>query len=314
MTNPQKDSKMLTRENIMHLSMSDLSLLSQISSHNSFRSLARLSHVSVSQISKSFEKLENALRQNLAKRSPTGFLLTAEGVHAATIAREVLALMDQMLEIWNSDNKKSSSCLTLGSRGFINAHVAPFLVNLFDKEFPDVGLRFLDFSPEELLLAAFRSAVDFAITLENVSLGERYVSVDLGLTSWVLVARAGHPILQNCIESELKKYPFIRSSYWNGRELISSIDPFPKVPKFFLHESQTAATTVPILLNSNGLSYLPKISVSLQVSQGLLKIIKAPWLHDECKQVYLHANQDTVEAKLLKRVATIAKEFVRNRG
>ncbi|NBW80876.1 hypothetical protein EBR21_03895 [bacterium] len=179
-----------------------------------------------------------------------------------SVAAHVLSECEALVSESHGPGLAPQKWITVGTRGFVNALIAPIIMNLSHGNKSELGFRFVDFSPEELVVAAFRSSLDVAITLEECFLGERWQSANVGDSRRVLLARQGPPLANSKDISQLVEFKVLRSAYWDVNNVVSSGDLPPNIKKHWGHEVQTAATAIPIIQNSDCIAFLPRLAVA----------------------------------------------------
>lgn len=299
---------------LKNLSLADLEILAILPRYKSLRALARDLHVTPSHISSKIAFLEQEFDTAIAQRSTTGFALTRDGAQLGKAASDILGSCEKLVSISRSENQEALQWLTFGSRGFVNTMMAPILSNESELLNSNINFRFVDFSPEEIVVAAFKSSLDIAVTLEKCFLGEKWQSSQIGTTKKVLLVRKNHKLERSQDLSDLENYRVLRSSYWDGNTVVSSGDLLPKLSKKTGCEVQTAATAIQVILQSDCVAFLPRIAAASALQ--LQQLVEVFSNQTECDSVpvFLHVNKDTVQQKTFKRIWDITERAVKKYG
>ncbi|NBW82378.1 LysR family transcriptional regulator [bacterium] len=302
------------QQGLRNVSFSDLEIVSILVRYQSLRALARDLKLTISNVSKKISRIEAETGRELIKRSTNGYLLTQEGERLAKVARHLLAESEALFSESHSAEFSPKKWITIGSRGFLNALLAPILIKLCEQQKKEMRFRFIDFSPEEIVVAAFRSSLDIAFTLEECFLGERWQSVRIGQTRRILLARADHPLAMSQDISQLVEFQVLRSAYWDGNNVVSSGDLLPGLKKHWGHEVQTAATAIPILQNSDCVAFLPRLAVARALESGSVVEIFPGAASSPVMPVYLHVNMETIQQNLYRKILSAAEKTVEQFG
>jgi len=293
------------QKQLQNLSLNDLEIISILPRYQSLRALARDLRTTASNISGKISFIEQELELMIAIRTARGYSLTKDGSQLAKVAGEILNKCENLISI-SKRHEAEQKWLTFGSRGFINSLLAPIIINSFDETGILINFRFIDFSPQELVVAAFRSSLDVAMTLEECFLGERWQSRQVGETRRVFLARKGHPLEGEQNIASLENYRVLRSAFWDGNSVVSSGDLLPAFKKKTGCELQTAATAIPVVLNTDCVSYLPRLAAAHALESNQVIELFAKQAEGNPMPIFLHVNKDTISQKLNQTLLSIA--------
>lgn len=299
---------------LQSFSLSDLEIISVLPRYQSLRSLSRDLRTTPSNISTKLSFLEGELSQTLLKRSARGYTLTREGARLAKLAGEILTKCEEMITASERRGEVAQAWITIGTRGFLNSLLAPLLIQAMNQHQQSIGCRFIDFSPQELVVAAFRSSLDVAITLEECFLGERWQSKRIGETQSVLLVRKDHPLERTKAIDDLAQYRVIRSAYWDGNSVVSSGDLLPHLKKMWGAETQTAATALPVILESDCVAFLPRLAAATLLKNKQVVEIFSNQITGKTMPIFLHVNKDTIHQKLYKLISSVVENTVAEFG
>lgn len=181
-----------------------------VAEQNSFTKAARKLGYSQSAISFQIKQLEKELGLPLFERINHTIRLTPKG-------REILELSHQIVALTNDIKNASGSAHTLG--GHVRIAMADSLCHwlfwdnfdTFHKNFPDISLKIISASTEEMFQLLNRNDVDLVFTLDRHFYNTDYIIAAEHMVSAHFVASYGHPLCQktNLLLRELTEYPFI---------------------------------------------------------------------------------------------------------
>lgn len=302
------------QKQLQNLSLNDLELISILPRYQSLRAVARDRRTTASNISGKLSFVEQELKLSIITRSASGYSLTKDGAQLAKIAGVILAQCENLVSISKKQSEKTQTWLTFGSRGFLNTLLAPIVIESLDQSKSDINFRFIDFSPQELVVAAFRSSLDAALTLEECFLGERWQSKRIGETRRVLLARKGHPLEHAKNIASLENYRVLRTAFWDGNSVVSSGDLLPALRKKTGCELQTAATAISVISNSDCVAYLPRLAAAQALKSGLLTELFPKQAESHPMPVFFHINKDTISQKLNQSLVSLVSTTVQTFG
>jgi len=302
------------QKELKNLSLNDLELISILPRYHSLRAIARDLRTTASNISGKISFFEHELELSIMTRSANGYSLTKSGSQLAKVAGSILAQCENLVSISKKQTEKKQTWLTFGSRGFLNSLLAPIIIDSLDQSKSHINFRFIDFSPQELVAAAFRSSLDAALTLEECFLGERWQSKLIGETRKVLLARKGHQLEHaNNIES-LENFRVLRTAFWDGNSVVSSGDLLPALRKQTGCELQTAATALAVITSSDCIAYLPRLAAAQALKTGQVVELFPKQAASQPMPVFLHINKDTMSQKLNQSLVSMVSTTVQTFG
>ena len=259
------------------LTFHQIMILKELRSHQSLRSLCSALNISVSNISRDLQDLNTLLQMQILKTSPKGYLLTEEGGWASELATEIWEKAEGFVA--KGTAKAESTALpthTVGGRGYINLLAA----QKFSSHTPlsnIVRLRYLDLPPTEVIQLAIMGVIDSIIHFESFDLPSSWMTQNLiEKVPWKIHLSKDHPLLHlqriKALDyDDLAEYPFVVSTYWNGREVATQDDgfPLPWSRRKKGSEAQTALTALQISAKTNQLTFLPNVFEGLLAENSI---------------------------------------------
>lgn len=297
--------------NFKDLTMRDIETLSDIPKIKSLRSYALSKSLTPANLSKIIQKLEKSTEHKLLVRSNLGVKATHEAIEIALKAKEVLKSLEVMAMTKTSEGiDEFTQTITVGTRGFLNAALAPAILKSLKENGLNFEVRFVDLSPDDLRQAIRHGDVDMAITLEKENYGNLWHSKRVASLEWGVYARSGHP-LQNKKPSleEVSEYFFTSPTYWDGTKVKRMDDklPIPKEYKNFGHGIQTTQTAISVITVTDQLTFIPFISAKRSEKLGEIVNIKMPTTKKVKDQLYIHVHQDRIDQRTYTAISEAVK-------
>jgi len=296
---------------LKNLSFIDLDILAKLSDHNSLRALCRSTGFEPPKMSKTLNRIKNELKIELIKTSPHGYILTSEGLYISNQSKEVIKKTEELIPT-KKMIQQQIEILTVGSRGFLNLCLTQNMFQALQKTKDyNIHYRFLDLSPDELKKMAFDGILDIAIHLEQIAWPQTWSSVKVADVAWSFFVNSQHPIPDTCTIEDLLKYPWLRSTHWNGQRLAHSIDHLavPSRERNFGHEIQTALNAIEIIKCTDQVAFIPDLIAYKYSNKNEIKKLNITDIENIPRPLYLSVRADKVSAKLFKNLSL---ELARN--
>lgn len=288
-----------------NLKIRDLRTIALLARFPSLRAIARHLDMEPQNLSKRFEQIESSLGKTLFVRSPKGISLTSEGRSTLTLVDKVLS---NLSEIQNQQDFSApyKNFLNISSRGFIISYLCSFLAKEFRES--DVGLRFVDQSPEALEASARENLINVVYHFDEVDLGKNWMHSKVGEIPYVFVVRADHPLSGTVSIEEFNQYRMVGGCYIeNNKFVISNMMKITdkSMPRGF--DSENAIYSKQIALVTYQVAYLPIVSVLPELNNGTIKVINIKGVKKKSRNVYMEVHKDNVLAKTSDHLKKISK-------
>lgn len=277
----------------------DLEIFEEVARAHSIREVARRLNSTSGQISKAVQNLEKLVGTKLFKRSVSGVLLTSQGAEFQLMVREILTAGERIETLLTrGDKHKFAKVLAVAGTSFLNTHFTAPLVCRASKQWPSVVFRFLDLAPDQMIPVGMRGGFELALHFGRLSWPATWTSVKLGKSHWVLCARANHDLPVKASLKQILEYPFVVPTYWTSEGLVRGNDqfPLPLSKRKAGFESSTADASIPILLETNHLAFLPHLLAQPFLQRKLLKAFQLDEIDRVEKELFLSAKSDDVPA------------------
>ena len=280
--------------NFEDLSIKDIRILAELPKISSIRSYATSKGVSAASISKRLKSIESKLDLEILDRSSVGVSITERGQNVTNWARNLLKNSIEDSNLFNPHHMHKQSELTIGTRGFLNISTSSAFLNALSYKHT---LKFIDLSPDETFQLIRKQKLDISISFQSHKFGEDWQSEYAGKMQWVLLRNHKLKTPKNIKLEDLKNYPIVQATYWDGTSVISGEDflNVPKIYKSFGHGVQTAQTAISVALNSEHLIYVPKICAQKEIDNKQLEIVSVKGHQDFYNDIYLHYNIDKLK-------------------
>ncbi|WP_423800024.1 LysR family transcriptional regulator [Neobacillus sp. SAB-20_R2A] len=143
---------------------------------NSFTKAADSLHIAQPSLSQQIQKLEKEIGVRLFSRGQGRVIPTPEGIRFIEKAQQILRQHDDLLREMRENNEGIGSELTIGAPAVTGGHVLPLLIKNFLKRYPQIKVRLIEESTEELENLTIRGIVDLSVLplpIENNQLATR---------------------------------------------------------------------------------------------------------------------------------------------
>jgi LysR family transcriptional regulator, transcriptional activator of the cysJI operon len=120
-----------------------IELFVNVAKHQNLAKTARGMHVSPSSVSQRLKSLENDFGVKLYKKNKQGIELTTAGHKLLTTASQVLNQLDTLRRTLNPQSDTPIQTLTIGATYNPSAREVPSAIAAFQKNYPDIKVRFL---------------------------------------------------------------------------------------------------------------------------------------------------------------------------
>lgn len=277
-----------------NLKIKDLKLLTEVERFSSLRALSRHLKMEPQNLSKKIDQIEVELNAKILERSPRGISLTEEGVLIINKCKEVLQSCYEINEL-KSELNPYEDYLNISSRGFLVQYLSGALSNAFNNSGQNIGLRFMDQSPEAMEKSARDNQLHIVYTFGDVDLGKSWQKNKIGELPYHFVVKKDHPLKDKIKIEDFLKYRCVGMSYIEKNRVI--VPSMMKVNRKTLlrgFDSENTNYTKQIILNTNQIGFLPKSAILDEVETNKLKILNITGVKNRPRSVYLEVHIDKV--------------------
>ncbi len=241
----------------------------------SFNRAAEHLHYAQSSISAQIQALEEELGVKLFDRLGRGILLTEAGANLLNYAEKILDLADEARsEVASVKELKGS--LTIKVPETLGVHRLPLVIKQFRSRYPRVRLRFTTCTHEGLQKDLRKGITDLAFLMtDSFHVADLEVQA-LGIENLVLVAHPDHPLAKKPVvhtrdlEGETLLFSRVDCSY---RKTLEAVLKLEKVRYDATLDFNSVAAIKQCVMAGVGISILPEITVTEDISQGRLTVL-----------------------------------------
>ena len=222
-------------------------------------------------------------------------------------AGELVEKVEMLFSTTSTPRSAFERMLVVGSRGFLNIALSSAMVEYTETKSRNTGWKFIDLSPNEMTEAARDSAIDVAISIDNLDLGPSWLTKEVGTLPYGFFVRREHPLPARPLPQQIKNYRLFRGAYWDRSAVMDGVDivPLDDAFKTFGYQAQSTMTAIRITLSSNQIAYIPKLVVREQLRSGVLRELEIPPTNKEPRKVLLGAHIDRIEQSLFVSLSNV---------
>ncbi|MCF6093039.1 LysR family transcriptional regulator [Microaerobacter geothermalis] len=246
-----------------------------VAKHMNFTRAAEELSISQPAVSRQIEALEQSLGLKLFHRAGRSVVLTDPGKTLYQMSEQILSLVNRTKSAMESMRNLESGSLHVGTSTTIgNYFIAPIVMKFIER-YPGIEITLEIKSSEEIQNGIEKNILDVAIFAGATPTSSLFIEPFL-LDELVLVAPKNHPLVskENISLKDLLQEKFIiRSEGSNTRRTIEE-----HFKKFGLKlpsavELNSTEAIKQAVISGSGISFLPKRTVELEVTLGVLQII-----------------------------------------
>ena len=160
----------------------------------SFKAAARELRLTQSAMTQRLKKLEDVLDVRLIERTTRTVAPTAIGRNFLPVAKRMLAQFEQSMADVTDIIHARAGQVVVASLISVATYVLPAAVRRFGAEHPNVAVRVLDDSEQEIAAYVRRSEAEFAIDMRTTALDPELMATPLMEDRYTLICRPDHPL------------------------------------------------------------------------------------------------------------------------
>jgi LysR family carnitine catabolism transcriptional activator len=194
----------------MYLTIRQLEILAAAAEADTFTAAAIRLGISQPSLSESIRRIETELGVRLFDRTTRSLVLTADGRHAAGIAREAVRDFRLALDSIGHRAQGRRGRITIAALPSIACAVLPAAVREFLSHFPGIEVHVQDVLHERAVSAVADGIADLALTIRPGRLENLHFE-EMGSDTLQLVCRGDHPLSsrRQVDWRDLADYPFV---------------------------------------------------------------------------------------------------------
>ena len=256
----------------MHLTIRQLEILAAAAEAETFTAAAVRLGISQPSLSESIRRIESELGMRLFDRTTRSLVLTADGRHAAAVAREAVRDFHLALESIARRGQGRRGRITIAALPSIACAVLPAAIRGFLSQFPGVEIHVQDVLHERAVSAVADGTADVALTIRPGKLENLHFE-EMGSDTLQLVCRSDHPLAsrRQADWRDLAEYPFValaRSSSVRRLTDAAFVNKGVAIePTYELEQIPSVAALVDAGL---GITVLPALTLAMFKGTGLV--------------------------------------------
>ena len=263
------------------VTMAQLRALIMLARSGSYAGASIATGLAQPSLHRAISDLSLALKRTLVERRGKGIALTEQGKRTLRAFRLAHAELEAGLSELTSLQGRETGRIAVGAMPLSRARLLPAAVIAFHRQYPDVRIRIIEGSFQELIEPLRDGELDLIIgALRDPLPGEDVIQQALFDDCPVVIGRVGHPLstMTACLAA-MAEYPWTvpasdtpLRTQWERMFTDAGITP-PEVPI----ECGSVITIRQILLNSDFLTLLSPDQVAVELEAGwLTKIADTP--------------------------------------
>lgn len=291
------------------ISLAELAVVLSVIEAKAVRAAARSRNLKPSHVSKIVSRVERQLGVQLLVRSASGMVLTREGMAFKSAARELLAKAEELSALkLGSTSALPLPVLTFAAVPFLNKSLLAPATGALEREIAGLRFRMLELSPDLLLGAGLKGAIDAAVHIGPLTWTKLWTTKRVGALAWSVYSRAGHPVGAVASAAEIAAFPFIVPMYWTGSEFSPGDDycPLSWDERRKGHEVSSAEAALEIVRVTDELAFVPRVVArNLKEFSEVVEVSVDGW-DEVTRPVHLSVRSDRVkQSQLAKIVKTL---------
>jgi DNA-binding transcriptional LysR family regulator len=247
----------------MMVDLDDLRGFVAVAEYGSFHTAADMLHLSQPALTRRIQKLEGALGVQLIDRQTRQLRLSSVGRDFFFKAKRLLDELDTAVLSIRELADRVSGEVTIGAVPTATYYFLPKVIENFNAQYPNIRIRILDLSANDVLEAVKRGQAEFGINL----LGAQEPDLEfepLLRDPFVFVSRKDHPLasLEQVRWEDIAPYRFITVGRLSGNRIImdAALAGLPIRPRWF-YEVQHLSTSLGLVEAGLGVAAVPELAV-----------------------------------------------------
>jgi DNA-binding transcriptional LysR family regulator len=259
---------------MMNFDLGDLRAFLAASDLGSFRSAAKVLHLSESALSRRIDKLEDALGVELLTRTTRKIELTTIGRTFVHRARNVILELESALIGIKDVAEQLSGEVTLACVPSAVGYFLPSVLDEYRKLYPKIRVRVLDESSSNVLLAVTRGDADFGVTYIGTQEADIHFQ-PLIEEAFVLACPTSHPLSKHkkVTWKDIGQHGYIALAQGSGNRFLidQALAQSEERPRWF-YEVNHVPALVSLVLSGLGVGVVPRMALPPDGHQGLVAI------------------------------------------
>lgn len=178
----------------MEYLLKEIDVFVKIIELGSFKAAAQDLHLTQSAMTQRLKKLEGTLGARLIDRTTRTVSATAVGQSFLPVAKRMLMQFEQSMDDLKDLIQARTGQVTIASLISVATYVLPGALRRFGDDHPNVGVRVLDDSEQEIAAYVRRGEAEFAIDMQTAASDPDLITTPVMEDRYVLICRADHQL------------------------------------------------------------------------------------------------------------------------
>jgi len=178
----------------MEFALKEIDVFVKVIELGGFKAAARELNLTQSALTQRLKKLEAMLGVKLVDRTTRSVAPTAIGRSFLPTAKRMVAQFEQSMEDFHDVVHARAGRITIASLISVATNVLPDTLQRFAREHPNVSVRVLDDSEQEIADYVRRGEAEFAIDMQTAAPDSDLAMTPMMEDRFVLACRADHPL------------------------------------------------------------------------------------------------------------------------
>ena len=178
----------------MEYLLKEIDVFVKIIELGSFKAAAQQLHLTQSAMTQRLKKLEGTLGARLIDRTTRTVSATAVGQSFLPVAKRMLMQFEQSMDDLKDLIQARTGQVTIASLISVATYVLPGALRRFGDDHPNVGVRVLDDSEQEISAYVRRGEAEFAIHMQTATSDPDLITTPIIEDRYVLICRPDHPL------------------------------------------------------------------------------------------------------------------------
>lgn len=261
------------------MNFNQLKYILSVAKHSSFSKAADECEVAQSTLSKEIQRLEKEFDILIFDRSRMPVTPTMKGADLINQAREILKAKKRFTDIAEKKDNRPAGEFTLGILPTLAPYLLPLFINHLSKKYPELNVRVLEFTAEQMVVHFEAGFLDGAIGIAPFC-KEGYYEEPLFEESFVLYISPDHPLARKA-EVEWSEIPLDELLLHEAfRNYLLSSGELKKRAAFNFgklanvdYQSGSLETIRKIIDRNGGMTILPHLS-TLYMGERRIKMVR----------------------------------------
>ncbi len=289
----------------------ELKTFQVVASLLSFNNAANVLHLAQSTVSAQIRSLENSLGKELFLRAGKSISLTAAGVQLLNYTQRLINIEKEIESVLGNLNDRYGT-LIIKTPQSVSSYIMPDVIKEFHLIYPKIGFD-IDWCTSYNLTDMFNSGIIDLAFLITDSFEDRNLQVEeLIKIKLVLAVNGQNELLRNkkvTIDKLNSKTLLFAKSECNYRKILQKALIHAEIKPEKIIEINSLDAIKKLLIQENGIAFLPEMVITEEVSKGLLKTLNWSGTDLNAKLVMIWSKEKHISEPLNAFMMMVRKSF-----